>query len=108
MSTYVASGTGTTQADFSYCGGYKDVCATTSCCIYVSSTSCGPRISVNSQICVPKANEVAKGDMIGLNAMSANRISIADKTAYTASPTTAPLPKVVYAAQACGNSYYMA
>ncbi len=35
-------------ADYDFCGGWDTGCATTSCCIYVSSTKCGARISVNS------------------------------------------------------------
>ena len=95
-----AAVTVSTQSDWNYCGGYNTGCGTTSCCIYVSDTYCGQRISVNSQICVPKASKIAKGDMIGLNPDSANRISIVLKTANT-------LPTTVYAAQACGDSYYM-
>ena len=79
------------QIDYNYCGGYADTCLTTSCCIYVSSTYCGPRISINSMICVPKASKYAKGDMIGLNADSSAKISVA----LTAAATS---PVVVYAA----------
>ena len=69
--------------DYAWCGGYNSACATTSCCIYVSAEPCGARISVNSQICVPKTAAIAKGDMIGLNADSSAKISIALTTAVT-------------------------
>ena len=45
-----------TVAEFSFCGGYNTGCASDNCCIYVSASKCGPRISINSQICVPKTS----------------------------------------------------
>ena len=70
-------------ADYAWCGGYNTACATTSCCIYVGPERCGPRFSVNSQICVPKTGNFAKGDMIGLGVNASKMISIALTTAAT-------------------------
>ena len=70
-------------ADYDWCGGYNTECATTSCCIYVGPTRCGPRYTVNSQICVPKSGKFAKGDMIGLSSDASKMLSIALTTATT-------------------------
>ena len=59
-----------TTADYSYCGDYNSACSTDSCCIYVSASYCGPRISVNSMVCVPKYPAIAAGDLIPLTDMS--------------------------------------
>ena len=75
---------------------------------------CGPRITVNSQICVPNYPSVAKGDLIPLTDMSAwsgsststgpvfGNNAAADVYTSTGVTTTS-----VYAAQSCGKSYFM-
>ena len=92
-----------TPGSYEYCGNYDSVCSVAdSCCIYVSSSSCGARISVNSMICVPKSAKIAKGDLLGINSCTSKFISVP-----LASTVPATSPLTVYAAQSCG-AYYMA